>query len=480
MRSTRRQFLGEASCAALSSIPALNMMLNLKMAGQLAAQGGPADRKTLVCILLAGGCDTFNVLVPRDARHATYATSRGNLALPTSGTGSLITLNQSGGDGLAYGMHPSCTGLASLFNGIGGDTAKRRLAFISNVGTLIQPTTKAQYAAESVPLPRALFSHSDQIDQWQTSVPQGMTQASGWAGRTADLLHATANTGAAAMNISFSGNNLFQVGTNTQQFVVTDSGALTLDAAQPGQATNNPLTVKNNAHRNLVEQTYSNLMQQSYAQLTKDSLDLQLYFQNVFNAYDVSAIEGLFPANYFGSNMLALARTIAIREQLGLTRQTLFINFGGWDHHGELLNTQAGMLTGLSAALSGFQLALEQLGLQDSVITFTASDFGRTLRSNGRGTDHAWGGNQMVFGGPIQGGKVCGTYPDLTLDSNDDVGYGGRMLPSTSVDQFFAEILRWFGISGSNLSTVLPNITNFYIPSSSSLPIGFLKPGTWS
>ena len=178
--------------------------------------------------------------------------------------------------------------------------------------------------------------------------------------------------------------------------------------------------------------------------------------------------------------MLALVRAIGIRPALGLTRQTLFVNFGGWDHHGELLDTQAGMFADLSPALEAFQLALDQLGLQDSVITFTSSDFGRTLRSNGRGTDHAWGANQLVMGGPVQGGQVCGTFPNLALDSNDDVGYGGRLLPTTSVDQFFAEMLRWFGVSGSNLSTVLPNIGNFYSPTSSSLPIGFLKPGTWS
>ena len=480
MKTTRRQFLGEASCAAISSLPVMNMLLNLRMAGQVAAQSQSTDRRTLVCVLLSGGCDTFNLLVPRDARYSTYATSRGNLALPLSGTGSLLPLNQQGGDGLLYGIHPSCGALANLFNGIGGDTAKRRLAFLSNVGTLVQPTTKAQYAAESVPLPRALFSHSDQVDHWQTSVPQGMTQATGWAGRTADLLHATANTGTAAMNISFSGNNLWQVGNNTQQFVVTDSGALTLAAAQSGQPATNPLTIKNNAHRSLIEQTYSNLMQQSYASLTKDSLDLQLYFQNVFNSTDVGSISGLFPSNYIGSTMLAVARTIAIRQQLGLTRQTILVNFGGWDMHGELLEAQADLLSLFVPALSGFQLAMEQLGLQDSVLTFTASDFGRTLRSNGRGTDHAWGGNQIVMGGPVQGGQVLGTFPDLTLDGPSDVGYGGRLLPTTSVDQLFAEMLRWFGVSGSNLSTVLPNIGNFYNTSSSSLPIGFLKPGTWS
>ncbi len=175
-RKTRRRFLGEASCAAVSSVSILNMLLNLKLANHAAAQAAPTDRKTLVCLFLQGGMDSYNFLVPRDStRHAIYSTSRGNLALAQA---SLKTLNQdAGGDGQLYGMHPCCSGLQELFNGLGGDTSKRRLALVSNVGTLIQPTTKSQYLAESVPLPRALFSHSDQIDQWQTSVPQGLTQA---------------------------------------------------------------------------------------------------------------------------------------------------------------------------------------------------------------------------------------------------------------------------------------------------------------
>jgi uncharacterized protein (DUF1501 family) len=138
------------------------------------------------------------------------------------------------------------------------------------------------------------------------------------------------------------------------------------------------------------------------------------------------------------------------------------------------------MLDLLDPALLAFQRALEQLGLQDSVITFSASDFGRTLRSNGNGTDHAWGGNALIMGGPVQGGRIYGSFPDLALESNNDTGYGGRLIPTTSVDQFLAEMLRWFGVPAANMSYVLPNIANFYNVNSSSLPIGFLKPGTWT
>ena len=477
---SRRNFLGQSACAALSSVPLMNTLLNLKLANNAAAQGAFTDRRTLVCIFLHGGNDSFNMLVPRDAaRHATYSTSRGNLALPLA---NLRTLNQdAGGDGQLYGIHPSCAGMQELFNGLGGDTAKRRLSILTNVGTLIQPTTKAQYLAESVPLPRALFSHSDQIDQWQTSVPQGLTQLAGWGGRAADVLHASSNTGQSSMSISLSGNNLFQVGNNTQQFVITPGGALSFTAAAGGQPATNPLTLKNAAHRSLIEQHYGNLMQQSFSQLTKGSLDLQEYFQTLFNSFDESRIQTPYPANnYLGSTLRTVAKTIALREQLGLRRQTIFVGYGGWDHHGELLNTQSGMLAYLDAALLAFQKSLEELGVQNDVITFSCSDFGRTLRSNGRGTDHAWGGNALVMGGPIQGGRIVGSFPNLALDSGDDVGFGGRLVPSTSVDKFFAELLRWFGVSAANMSYVLPNIANFYNVNSSTLPLGFLRPGTWA
>jgi uncharacterized protein (DUF1501 family) len=473
----RRHFLGQASCASISSISVMNTLLNLKLASQAAAQGATNDRKTLVCIFLQGGNDSFNMLVPRDAaRHAVYANSRGNLALSTA---SLRSLQQaSGGDGQLYGLHPSLSGLQELFNGLGGDTNKRRAGFVTNVGTLIQPTTKSQYLAETVALPRSLFSHSDQIDQWQTSVPQGLTQLSGWGGRAADLLHSTYNGNMAAMSISFSGNNLFQVGNATQQFVVTEEGALSFTKPATSNPVN-PLKIKNDAHRSLMEQSYGNLMQQAFAQLTKNSLDFQVHFETLFNNFNEARIATPFPNSGLAANLRAVAKTIALRPELELRRQTIFVGFGGWDHHQELLTTQAGMLTVLDGALTAFQKALEELGVSDDVITFTCSDFGRTLRSNGRGTDHAWGGNALVMGGPVNGGRIYGTFPNLALDSTEDVGYGGRLLPTTSVDQFFCEMLRWFGVTSGNMPAVLPNITNFYNPSSATLPIGFLRPGTW-
>ena len=476
----RRQFLGESACAALGTTSIMSTLLNLKMAGQAAAAGLPGsdgDCKTLVCIFLHGGIDSFNVLVPRDAsRYADYAASRTSLALANE---SLLTLDQSGGDGQLYGLHPGTSGLQELFNGVGGDATKRRLSFVSNLGTLVEPTSLKAFQSESVPLPVALFSHIDQSEQWQTSLPQGDANLTGWAGRAADVLHSTHNQDLASMSLSFSGNNIFQVGHTTQQFVMTPDGALSF--SQEGTDPSNATVQKNIAVKSLIDQHYSNLMETAFAELTKQSVEQQEFVQQKFDSVSSDFVTTEFPDNSIAAQLQGALRMIFLRESLGLRRQTIFLSFEGWDHHGELLETQDAMLRQLSPALEAFQAALDELDLQDSVLTFTASDFGRTLRSNGRGTDHAWGGNQLVMGGPIAGGQVTGTYPDLALDGPDDVGRGGRLLPSTSVDEFFAELLLWFGLSTDDFAAVLPNLANFYDPSTaipsdpSTFPIGFLK-----
>ena len=499
---TRREFLGEASCAAVGTISVLSTILNLKMANHLAAAdlapmaaGSPVtDYKSLVCIFQAGGNDSFNVLIPNSAtEYGEYAASRSNLAIPQ---GSLLNLNLSPpltGSGQEdrgdFGLHPAMTELADMFNGTGAFAGNRRLSLAANVGTLVEPTTKTEYVNGSVQLPKALFSHVDQIEQWQTAVPQGATQLSGWAGRAADVLHSTVNidettmqVSTVPMNISLNGRNAFQTGQSTEQFVITPSGGLLFSGQD---ATSGMLLAKNQGLDNMISQQYANLLTQTFADLTKDSVEKQEEFQDTFDnpgaAIDAALDSVAWPGGYFATTLRAAAKTIAIRDQLGLRRQTLFVQFGGWDHHGELLDTQNGMLLILSQGIHAFQLALEALGVQDEVVSFTASDFGRTLRSNGRGTDHAWGGNPMVFGAPVEGGHVFGAYPSLVLDANSDVGRGGRMLPSTPVDGFFVEMLKWFGVSQQNMPYVLPNIENFYDLNSlfdgvsPTLPLGLIS-----
>lgn len=482
---TRRGFLRQLNCAAVGSGAVLNTILNLKLANSLAAQG-TTNPKALVGLFLNGGMDSFNLLVPTDGRYSTYAVSRGanqaegGLALPVA---SLLGLDPVVP---GYGLHPSCPQIRDMFKGVGTRfTGKRRLAFVANVGTLVQPISKAEFNAweqgknAALPVPRSLFSHVDQVEQWQTAVPQGMGQLSGWAGRAADILNAAHNQGGVSMSISLNGNNVLQTGNQVQPFAVTSAGALSFTGDIGGTGVN-PLQLKNSALRSILDQHYANLLTESFSQITKASDEAQLRFQEQFDSVGATlgaAVDALFPAsNPLAMTLRTVLKTIKIRSQLGLSRQTFFLNYGGWDHHGELINTQAGMLATLDTALGAFQQGLELLGLANDVITFTASDFGRTLRSNGRGSDHAWGGNAMVFGGKVDGGKIFGTYPDLALNSPQDVGRGGRFLPTTAVDKYFAELLRWFGVPAGNMSYVLPNIANFYNVNSTTPPLGFVKP----
>ena len=479
---SRRTFLRQFNCAAVSSSAILNTLLNLKLANNAAADGlgGGTDSKALVCLFFSGGIDSYQMLVPwEQSRYNSYATTRG--AFGTDGglalnRNTLLRLNGTASD---FALHPSMAGLHQMATGTGAFAGKQRLAAITNVGTLVQPITKSQYQAwengsnAALPVPRALFSHSDQIEQWQTAVPQGMLELTGWAGRAADILNSAYNTNATSMSISLSGNNVFQVGNTTTQFVITPGGSLSFENYST------PHQLKNAAFRSTLEQNYTNLLSQSFATLTKQSDDAQLLFQAQFDSAtgDLGSAASLFPSNnYLATTLSAVLRSIKIRSALGLRRQTFFVNWGGWDMHGDLLTPQATQLAEVDAALTAFQLGLEQLGLANDVVTFTASDFGRTLRSNGRGTDHAWGGNAFVMGGPVDGGKIFGSYPDLTLDGPDDVGYGGRLLPSTSADVYFAEMLRWFGVPGSEMASVLPNIANFWNPLLPAAPLGFIKP----
>lgn len=468
--------MGEASCAAIGSASILSTLLNLRMANQAAAADltPGEDCKSLVCIFLDGGIDSFNLLIPRDAeRYNQYRTTRSNLALMPE---QMIALNQAaGGDGQDYFIHGAASQIADMFNGTGAFEGKRRLSFVTNAGTLIQPTTLAEYQSESVPLPKALFSHKHQIEQWQTSLPQGLEQLTGWAGRAADVLHSTLNTGRTSMNISYSGNNVLQSGQTTTQFVMTPQGALNFSGSNE---TSGPRFLKNQAMRSIIEEEYGNLFEQTLAGLTKESIESAEYFAAAFS--EAPSIRTPFPGTNVGNNLRAVARTIAIREKLGLRRQTFFVRLGGWDHHSELLDTMDFMLGLLAPAMSAFQLALEELELDKDVIALTCSDFGRTLRSNGRGTDHAWGGNQMVFGSPIDGGKVLSSklrpagYPSLVLGGPHDVGRGGRILPTTSADEIFGELLTWFGVPAASMDSVLPNLSSFYNPATETKPIGFI------
>lgn len=468
----RRQFLGQASCAAVGSSSLFSTLLNLRMTGSAAAEAllpsrsaslaaAGNDYKALVCIFLAGGNDSFNMLVPRDnANYNEYAAIRADLALPK---GDLLPIYQVNGDGREYGIHPAMPEVAQMFN-------NGRLVFVANVGTLVEPTTKAGIESGLATLPLGLYSHSDQVMHWQTSVPDKRT-GFGWGGRTADLLHAANSNNTISMNISLAGTNLFQTGTTMTEYSIVpwDNGAIQVYGHDDIWWSRHVL--QNAAIESMLDLAYQNLFEQTFVNNTRSAIDGADLF--------ATAIQGVTPfATQFSDNELSnslamVAKTIAARQTLGFQRQTFFVMLGGWDHHDEVLNNQMAMLSVVSKAMQEFDSALTELGVQNQVTTFTASDFGRTLTSNGQGSDHAWGGNHMVMGG-VNGRKIYGRYPSLYQDNPLDTGRG-RLIPTTACDAYFAELALWFGVAPSELATVFPNIGRFYDPiSGPHMPIGFL------
>ena len=463
---SRRKFIGTTSCAAVGCSTLLSTFFGLKKASAMAAATPlpTNDYKALVCVLLAGGNDSFNMLVPRGtSEYQEYATVRSELALTQ---GSILPLNPVTSIGKDLGLHPSMPEVQSLFN-----TGK--LSFISNVGTLVHPTTKSQVVNETISLPLGLYSHADQIQQWQTGVTDQRI-ALGWGGRTADMLQSLNSNQQVSMSISMGGNNVFQSGNSTIAYAVNPEEGQGKSIYNYNNVNDGWDMLRTQAIDNLMDYNYMNLFEQTYANTIKNSQSASDLFNGA--VLGVPSLATSFTAdNEMSVAFHAVARTIAARSALGACRQTFYVVLDGWDHHDEVLNNQQTMLAVVSKAMQEFYDATVELGVADKVTTFTISDFGRTLTSNGYGTDHAWGGNVMVMGDAVKGGEFFGTYPDLYNDGPTDVGEGrGVFVPSVSTDEYFAELAMWFGVSPSDLSMVLPNIGNFYTPSATTPPIGFL------
>ena len=472
----RRGFLRQ-SCGAMSSVPMLSTILSLRMIGTASAvtAPGPGDYRALVCFFFPGGYDSFNVLVPRgadanSAEYQQYAGRRGNLALPH---GDLHQLNPQIPDpqGRGFGLHPGLDDLQGLFNG--GD-----LAFIANVGTLIEPVASFNDLKSGLrALPKGLYSHSDQIKEWQTSVPQDR-RSIGWGGRMGDVLNALNDPSHVSMNISLSSTNVYQSGNSVFEYAINPSGA---DQRNGYTGTTGRDAIRGAGVDSLLEQEYSNIFEQAFANKHRNVLQAAEVFNDAVGG--VSAFNTPVPTHSDDSANAAIpglaakfemiAKTIAARANLGVRRQTFFIKWGGWDHHSGVIDPQAWMLPVVGRCMKYFHDLLGEINMQDQVTLFTASDFGRTLTSNGRGSDHAWGGNHMVMGGAVKGGNIYGEFPSLANSAQLDTGRG-RQIPSTACDLYFAELAQWMGVSAADLDYVLPNINNFYTPSSTAPPIGFM------
>jgi len=405
------------------------------------------DYKALVCVFLFGGNDSFNMLVPRsDAEYNVYAASRQNLAIPKD---DLLPINPNTppvGDASLYGLHPSMTGLQGLFE-------SGRASFVANVGPLIEPTTRDQYLNGGTSLPPQLFSHNDQQDQWH-SLKGNTPSSTGWAGRIADLIRTNVSNQQLSTNTSLSGTSLFQSADETIGYVMGANGATQfVGFGDSGLSLETRL-----ASERIINADFASIYERGFADVQQRAIQTVDLITTALDS--APTLSTPFPNSRLGTQLETVARLIAVRDQLAMQRQVFFVSTGGFDSHDNQNDDQPGLLGGVSDAMTAFYNATSELSVADNVTTFTQSDFGRTLTSNGDGSDHAWGGVQIALGNSVLGREIYGNYPLLAIDGNQDVG-GGRMIPTTSADQYAATLSKWFGVADDNLSQVAPNIDNF-------------------
>ena len=469
---SRRDFLGSACCAAVGATGLLSALGSLRLMGAAASPGnGPqlpsvagapigSDYKALVCLFLNGGNDANNLIIPNDSRYAAYKSARSNLAIPQE---SLLSINPKTSDGRSWGLHPSMTELHSLFN-------SGKMALLANTGTLVYPTTKDQYLKSTVPLPPQLFSHSDQQVQWQHSVPDRPT-STGWGGRVADLVNAFNTSDQISMSISLAGKNTFEVGAKVSQYAINTGGAVTLAGSTSSSTSLDGIRFR--AQKDIFALSQGSLFETAFGGATGDAIVSAELLNTVLSAS--GALATTFPNTTAGNQLKMAARLIAASPTLGLKRQIFFVQLGGWDTHAAQLDntapttgSHAALIQQISQAVNAFYNATVELGVANQVTTFTASDFGRTFRSNGDGSDHGWGSHHFIVGGAVKGTDLYGKMPTLTVSGPDDTTQG-RWIPTTSVDEYAATLATWFGVSNTDLPTVLPNIGRFKSPN-----LGFL------
>ena len=482
--STRRDFIRQASCAAVGTLALKSTIRDLRLINAAVAQSSLTGYKALVCLFLSGGNDANNWIVPTDTTtFADYTAIRGNLALPQSSLLPLYNVGTSGsqytdGAGHTYGFHPSCPELRTLFG-------EDKLAVLFNVGTLVRPTTRAQYTGSNSKFyqPPQLFSHSDQVTQWQTSIPDQPPQT-GWGGRVADLLNATANpTGNISMSVSLNGANTFEIGNLISQYQVSTSGAEVLSGNLMTGTSNN---ARLRTMKEIFGLSHANLQRTAYADVVENAVKvgelLNTKILPTATSTDTPAGSWVwttpFPNTGLGNQLKMIARLIQARgpTAFNMTRQIFFCSVGGYDTHtsqvlvngtNQPTNTAGAhyqLLNEVSECMFAFQRAMEQLGVSNQVTTFTASDFSRTLPTNSQGSDHGWGSHHLIMGGAVKGGQTYGKLPTFAINGPDDTGLG-RWIPTTAVEQHSATLAKWFGVDpGGNMDAIFPNLGRFSTP----------------
>ena len=476
---TRRAFLRRTGQLAMTGT-ALPLALNLAAMGEAAAFNAPSnDYKALVCVFLYGGNDYANTVVPYDPpSYDQYSTIRGGGAGRTLGgiafgqselTPTLLSPTVVPVDSLGvprqFALNPGMTRLAGLFNA-------GKAAVQLNVGPLVVPLTRAQYNSSNrtaYPRPPQLFSHNDQQSIWQSSSPEGSKV--GWGGNIGDLaIQNSLNTQATFTCMSVTGNAVFLSGDTALQYQLSTSGAIKIAPATA--ATVYGSSTLSAAIKTLIQQQGTHKLENDYNAVTKRAIDAEASVTAALAPTQTTPLVTAFPTDSLGQQLKMVARLIKGQAQLGARRQVFLVSMGGFDLHDNLIRDHGGLLGKVSEAMTAFYNATVEMGVASQVTSFTASDFGRTLASNGDGSDHGWGSHHFVVGGAVRGQAFYGTAPPVSVgDTKDSAGnYApadqwhvgqGRLLPSTSVDQYAATLARWFGVADAELPGILPNIGHF-------------------
>ncbi len=443
----RRSFIKYASLAAAGNAVGLRPFGALNALAQ-----SPTDYKALVCVFLFGGNDANNMVIPFDtAGYNNYANIRGPLALAQN------TLLQLNGSASNFAINPNLPDIQTLFN-------NGNAAIVSNVGTLVQPMTRTTYLAGQTATPANLFSHPDQQLEWQNAA-QSPGTPTGWAGRIADTLATSYNSGASIpMVTSVAGDTLFCNGASSTPVSVSPGN---VGGATCSEGTTECNSQQATAQALLTFDSGLTLVQQDNT-ITSNAY---AYAKTLADAVQsITPLTTKFPTTSLGPQLQQIAQIIQVRAALGVQRQIFFCSIGNFDTHSDQIDLQSSLLAGISPALAAFYAATQELGVQNNVTTFTMSDFSRTFQPNSNtGSDHAWGSHHIVMGGAVKGGRMYGTYPTLALGGPDDSGSNGRWVPSTASVQYAATLAQWFGVSVSQLSAIFPNIGSF-----SSNNLGFL------
>lgn len=486
---------GFAAASAAQVFPQLSLLRTA-----MAAPNG--DYRALVCVYLAGANDSFNFFVPRDSEasgswYDAYRNARGGVFSDTNPTGLALGFNDllpvsPSNQSSAFGLHPACSdftlddgtntqthsGLQSLFN-------SGKAAFVANVGTLVQPITLDEYNA-GAPRPAQLFSHNDQALLWELGLTDTNSPLAsyGWGGRVAASGGFSPLANGLSPNISIAGASRFVVGDGIFPYQMGTQGVDLLDQYQTNGASNNNYPAARRAVLDsLLSAAQSDPFGREYATVTRRSLSVGEQLYGALESPD-GTLSTLFPATSIGSQLAMVARMIKLsRNTLGAQRQVYYVRFGSFDLHdgmfaaGQPVATSGhgALLTELNQALGAFWAALGEAGAQDDVTAFTMSDFGRTLSSNGNGSDHAWGGHQLVLGGRVDGNKLYGRMPLMQINANNNAEQDwslsrGQYIPTTSVDQMAATLAQWMGVTDNTaLDAIFPNLANF-----SSRNLGFM------